>query len=138
MAGYKIIVWTDQIALCSHKACHDSQRVMHQRLLLEEYGADIHRIEGTRNVVAETLSRLDFDSSEAKKHEGFNIGDLENVNDFDKFKLTNITRMQIENRNECEKGTLREEPCGTTLYVHKDRINYPKSYGFQPTYLVPQ
>ena len=73
-------------------------------MLLEEYGAEIRHIEGTKNVVADTLSRMDFDSSEAMKHEAFNIGDLENFNDFDKFKLLNIARMQIENKNECENG----------------------------------
>ena len=55
--GYRIIVWTDHQVLCSLKAEHDSQRVMRQRLLLEEYGAEIRHIQGEKNVVADTLSR---------------------------------------------------------------------------------
>ena len=44
---------------CTHPDTnHVSDRVLRQRLLLEEYGAEIEYIKGDKNVVADALSRL--------------------------------------------------------------------------------
>ena len=39
---------------------HTCDRVLRHRLLLEEYGCKLKYIEGKKNVVADTLSRLDL------------------------------------------------------------------------------
>ena len=42
---------------------------MRQRLLIEEYGAEIKYIQGEKNVVADTLSRLPYTTEELSKVE---------------------------------------------------------------------
>jgi hypothetical protein len=56
--GHKIIVKTDHKNLTHQYSTHASDRVLRQRLLLEEYGAELQFIEGEQNVVADALSRL--------------------------------------------------------------------------------
>jgi hypothetical protein len=56
--GHNIIVKTDHKNLTHHLSHHASDRVLRQRLLLEEYGVDLQYIEGNNNVVADALSRL--------------------------------------------------------------------------------
>ena len=124
LLGYVINVWTDHQVLCSFKAVHDSQRVMRQRLLLEEYGATIKHIEGKKNVVADALSRIDFEESN-NMFECFVNDEIEQFNDFDRLQLKNIEKVQAENRDEMRIYGFREEPCGTKLRVHHNRIVIP-------------
>ena len=56
--GHKIIVHTDHKNLCSTTAQHEGQRVMRQRLVMEEFGIEIKYIEGSKNNTADALSRL--------------------------------------------------------------------------------
>jgi len=58
LLGHKIIVRTDHKNLTYLNSTHTSDRVLRQRLLLEEYGVDIEYIQGVKNVVADALSRL--------------------------------------------------------------------------------
>ena len=81
------------------KAVHDSQRVMRQRLLLEEYGATIKHIEEKNNVVADALSQIDFEESN-NMFECFVNDEIEQFNDFDRLQLKNIEKVQAENRDE--------------------------------------
>jgi hypothetical protein len=56
--GHTIIVRTDHKNLTHQVSTHASDRVLRQRLLLEEYGVDLQYIKGEKNVVADALSRL--------------------------------------------------------------------------------
>jgi hypothetical protein len=58
LLGHRIIVRTDHKNLTHPDTNHVSDRVLCQRLLLEEYGAEIEYIKVEKNVVADALSRL--------------------------------------------------------------------------------
>ena len=58
LLGHKIKVFTDYKNLVYESELKSSQRVIHWRLLLEEYGPEIEYIKGPKNVVADALSRL--------------------------------------------------------------------------------
>jgi len=58
LLGHSITIRTDHKNLTHPSSSHTSDRVLRQRLLLEEYGADIEYIQGEKNVVADALSRL--------------------------------------------------------------------------------
>ena len=59
--GQKIVVFTDHKNLTYDNSDYSSDRVLRQRLLLEEYGAKILYIKGEKNIVADSLSRLPCD-----------------------------------------------------------------------------
>ena len=77
--GQRITVWTDHKNLTFKNTEHASDRVLRQRLLLEEYGVDLKFIQGKKNEAADMLSRNEFNhepcaevdttSSEAAMHE---------------------------------------------------------------------
>ena len=56
--GQKVVGLTDHKNLMYDTTDHASNRVLRQRLLLEEYGVEIEYIKGVKNVVANALSRL--------------------------------------------------------------------------------
>ncbi len=58
LLGHKIIVHTDHKNLTHPNLTHTSDHILRQRLLLEEYGAELWYIQGEKNVVADALSRL--------------------------------------------------------------------------------
>jgi hypothetical protein len=58
LLGHEIIVHIDHKNLTHPNSTHTSDRVLCQRLLLEEYGAELRYIQGEKNVVADALSRL--------------------------------------------------------------------------------
>jgi len=80
--GHRIILWSYHLVLCRLKTEHYSQRVMRQRLLLEEYGAEIRHIQGENNVVADTLSRLEYDDELSENLDCFVSTELDGMNDF--------------------------------------------------------
>ena len=90
LLGHKIVVHTDHKNLCRENTVHERQQVMRQRLLIEEYGTDIKYIEGKKNIVADTLSRLLYSTEELMKFENYASEQLEEVNDFDLFQLPKI------------------------------------------------
>jgi hypothetical protein len=61
LLGYKIIVHTDHKKITYAKST--SNRVMHWRLLIEEFGPEFRHIKGKHNFIADALSRLDLDDS---------------------------------------------------------------------------
>ena len=63
--GQKVIVYTDHQNLSYDNSDYSSDRVLRQRLLLEEYGAKVKYIKEEPNIVADSLSRL----PKADKHE---------------------------------------------------------------------
>ena len=56
LLGQRITVYTDHLNL-THKQ-FNTERVIRWRLLLEEYGPELKYIKGTKNVIADLLSRL--------------------------------------------------------------------------------
>ena len=57
LLGHKIRIWTDHKNLTQVK--FNTDRVMRWRLIIEEYGPEfIHHIAGSKNIVADALSRL--------------------------------------------------------------------------------
>ena len=61
LLGQQLIVHTDHKNLTY--ATFNSDRVMRWRLFIEEYSPDLRYIEGTKNIVADALSRLEIDES---------------------------------------------------------------------------
>jgi len=62
LLGHKIIVHTDHKNLTCKN--FNTERVMRWRLVLEEFGPELHYIKGEDNVVADALSRLEMMSLE--------------------------------------------------------------------------
>ena len=125
--GHRVIVYTDHKNLCSTTAQHEGQRVMRQRLIMEEYGIEIRHIEGEKNYTADALSRLDFeDKIESFRLECFASQDTDDVNDFDVLQLHNIARLQQKKMHLYKEYDVRREPCGRFLFVHKNRVVIPK------------
>jgi hypothetical protein len=58
LLGHKIVVHTDHKNLTCKN--FNTERVMRWRLILEEYGPELHYIKGEQNIVADALSRLDM------------------------------------------------------------------------------
>ncbi len=58
--GYPIHVHTDHLNW-THDKIFRNARVMRWRLLIQEYAPILHYVEGGKNVVADALSRLEFD-----------------------------------------------------------------------------
>ena len=56
--GYKINVFSDHKNLVYAATLIESQRVMLWRLIIEEFGPNIHNIYGFNNIVSETISIL--------------------------------------------------------------------------------
>ena len=57
----------------------NSDRRIHQRLLIEEYGAEIIFVAGNINVVADGISRLDFETSHETKEQCYLLTESEHV-----------------------------------------------------------
>jgi hypothetical protein len=58
LLGHKIVIRMDHKNLVHPNSHHSSDSVLRQRLLIEEYGAELEYVKGENNVVADTLSRL--------------------------------------------------------------------------------
>jgi hypothetical protein len=104
MLGQQITVWTDHKNLTCKNIT--TERVMRWRLLLEEYGPDIKYIQGSKNIVADALSRLDLEDETTEKHanetqafESFYVAKalsrLETDCDFDEFEEHTVTDTEL-------------------------------------------
>jgi hypothetical protein len=58
LLGHKVRVYTDHKNLIFDNSSFSSDRVLRQRLVLEEYGAELVYIKGEKNAAADALSRL--------------------------------------------------------------------------------
>jgi hypothetical protein len=61
LLGAEIHIYTDHLNLTYHK--FTTQRVLRQRLYIEEYHPYFHFIAGQNNVIADALSRLPFEEN---------------------------------------------------------------------------
>ena len=59
LLGQVIKIWADNENLTYDNTDFSSDRILHQRLIIEEFGATINFISGVNNEAADTLSRLD-------------------------------------------------------------------------------
>ena len=59
LLGQRVRVYTDHKNLTYKQ--FNTERVMRWRLVLEEYGPELHYVKGENNIVADALSRLDLD-----------------------------------------------------------------------------
>ena len=73
--GYLMQVYTDHLNLVHETTVKVSDRVMRWILLLEEFGIKTIHIKGEKNVVADTLSRLDLQT--IKEHFVKEVNSLE-------------------------------------------------------------
>ena len=64
--GYNIIVHTDHMNLVHKTVLMSSDRIMRWRLLLEEYGLTLKHIQGSKNTVADALSRHPIEEEQAE------------------------------------------------------------------------
>ena len=58
MYGHRITVHTDHKNLTYENSDYSSVRILRQRLVIEEYGAEIKYIPGIKNTAADVLSRI--------------------------------------------------------------------------------
>ena len=58
LLGQKLRVFTDHKNLTCEGTKHGNDRVLHQRLVLKEYGPELIWLQGDKNVAADTLSRI--------------------------------------------------------------------------------
>ena len=56
LLGQQVVVHTDHLNLTYKQ--FNTDRVMHWRLIFEEYGASLNYVKGSNNIVADALSRL--------------------------------------------------------------------------------
>jgi hypothetical protein len=56
LLGHRIVIQTDHKNLVHPNSHHASNRVLRQRLLIEEYGAELVYIKGESNIIADALS----------------------------------------------------------------------------------
>jgi len=64
LLGAEIHIFTDHLNLTYHK--FTTQRVLRQRLYIEEYHPYFHHIAGHNNIIADALSRLPFEENQFK------------------------------------------------------------------------
>ena len=65
-------VYTDHKNLTSTNSNYSSDRILRQRLLVEEYGEEIIYVKGYNDVVADALSRLPMESNHLEDGEAAN------------------------------------------------------------------
>ena len=100
--GYEINLFLDLKTLVYAVTLSESQRVIHRRIIIEEFGLNIQHIDGFYNIVADTLSILTSTSVEKygcinKKDHGcanklFVISRHENSEDCFPLNLLNVQR----------------------------------------------
>jgi len=117
LLGHEITVKTDHKNLTYPTSTHTSDRVLRQRLLLEEYGVKLEYIKGEKNIVADALSRLPTEE----------LFQFEENKDFP-LNLTLLADSQT--RDEYLQHVLAKQPDkfvrslreGSSLYVKKDTV----------------
>ena len=142
LLGMKIVVYTDHKNLTCRN--FNTDRVMRWRLILEEYGPELRYIKGERNIVADTLSRLNIlDSEEDQKQmSDAEIAELYAADEEDFPKEFPLSYAEIQKRQDDDaevKKLLKDQPeqyskkafhRGDKTYdlvVKEDKIVLPKA-----------
>ena len=71
--GYRIMANTDHKNLTYENSDYSSDRILRQRLVIEEYGAEIKNIPGIKNTAADSLSRIPTRAQPGQ--ENYTLGD---------------------------------------------------------------
>jgi len=90
LLGQQLIVHTDHLNLTYKK--FNTDRVMRWRLLIEEFSPTLKYIQGTKNIVADLLSRLDLQSPSTEE--------LNNIDD--QFIASLLTNLPLTNQKQSE------------------------------------
>ncbi len=77
LLGHRIIIQTDHKNLIHPNSHHSPDRVLRQRLLIEEYGAELEYIKGENNIIADTLSCLPTEEIFAFQHSADDVFPLD-------------------------------------------------------------
>jgi hypothetical protein len=115
LLGHEIILKTDHKNLTYPTSTHTSDRVLRQRLLLEEYGVKLEYIKGEKNIVADAFSRLPTE-------------ELFQFDENEDFPLNLPLLADSQTRDEYLQHVLAKQPDkfvhsfreGSSLYVKKD------------------
>ena len=145
--GYEIHVYSDHKNLVYEATLSESQRVMRWRLILEEFGPNIHHIAGVDNIVADTLSRLKSNNAEEDKSESLTDNKMKQLYatsrvrgiqaDFplekdlirvEQGKELSRTKSKLKSlMKDKESGHYFDEVDGVKLIMHDKRIYIPES-----------
>jgi len=138
LLGQKIVVHTDHKNLTFNN--FNTDRVMRWRLIIEEYGPELHYIKGEHNVVADALSRLDMMSyddfqREKAEHElfAFDVEDLPTVYPLSYAEISEEQRKDDELQERYLRlGTHQKKTFVTSnksfeLITKRDKIVLPKT-----------
>jgi hypothetical protein len=116
LLGNRIIIKTDHKNLIHPNSQHASDRVLRQRLLIEEYGAELEYIKGEQNVIADALSRVPTEEIfilEQPTDDDFplNLKKIAQLQEVDEHLAAAITK-----QNSPFQKIMRDD---TELFVHK-------------------
>mgnify|MGYP005753024869 CR=1 FL=1 len=122
LLGQKIHVYTDHKNLTCKN--FNTERVMRWRLILEEYGPELHYVKGEHNIVADALSRLDLhptNSTEATAPDETYLSELYAADDEelpqDAFPLTYRNIALEQNKDKQLMKTIQSHTKGYELKV---------------------
>jgi transposase InsO family protein len=126
LLGHRILVKTDHKNLVHPNSHHASDRVLRQRLLIEEYGAELEYIKGETNTIADALSRVPTDELfllEQPNDDDFplNLKTIAQLQEVDEHLVAAITK-----QNSPFQKIMRDD---TELFIHKqsETIYVPES-----------
>ena len=139
LLGQRIIVHTDHKNLVCKT--FNTERVMRWRLILEEYGPELHYIKGENNIVADALSRLEMTSLEEFQEEYGNTEECFAADPSDYPTDYPLSYAQLAHEQNKDTALLNEYskdeqlvrtkfPCSDTEYeliTKGDKIVVPKS-----------
>ena len=117
LLGQQLIVHTDHKNLTCKN--FNTERVMRWRLVLEEFGPELHYIKGENNIVADALSRLDMDNQQ----EIFNITEAIGYDDDDLPPGAFPIQYSLIGKEQQKDSNLQAK-----LTFHKKRKNNPYTY----------
>jgi hypothetical protein len=116
LLGHRIVIKTDHKTLVHPNSHHASDRVLRQRLLVEEYGAELVYIKGEYNIIADTLSRVPTEelfALEQPFHDDFPL-------DLHKLAMIQLQDVQLQTELEIEKSRYKKiMRNGAALAVHQ-------------------
>mgnify|MGYP000620621369 CR=1 FL=1 len=138
LLGFEIIVHTDHKNLTFKN--FNTERVMRWRLILEEYGPTFQYVKGEKNIVADTLSRLNFNSETEENQileELYNLGQDDIKYNSNPLTYINIAKNQQQDKeliqkvkNDSKNYHIKSFSGGRItrhLIVHNDKIVVPKN-----------
>ena len=104
--GQTITVWTDHWNITYKNTEHASDRVLRQRLLLEEYAVSLKFIQGIKNVAADMLSRnkLIFEPTKKASTEKFE----ELVHEVHSIEMTVLVDYEVISQHQVDDKEFKE------------------------------